>query len=127
MRSNLDSGCSFSTDVDIRKRGREAFEGKGTSVDGVKVRIVKWYDNRAVQLSSLCCGVQTLSSVERWDRSKKQRVSINCPAIVDMYNNSIENVNVVDALISYYRIHIKSRKYYLRIFFHLVDLCVVNT
>ena len=126
IRSNRASGCSFLTDVDMRKRGRKAFEEKGTSVDGVKVRIVKWYDIRAVQLASSCCGVQTLSSVERWDRSKKQRVSINCPAIVDMYNNSIGNVDAVDALISYYRIHSKSKKYYLRIFFHLMDLCVVN-
>ena len=55
----------------MRKRGRGAFEEKGTSVDGVNVRIVKWYDNTAVQLASSCCGVQPLSSVERWDRSKK--------------------------------------------------------
>ena len=68
----------------------------------------------------------TLSSVKRCDRSKKQRLSINCPAIVDMYNNSMGGVEVVDALISYYRILIKSKKYYLRVFFHLVDLCVVN-
>ena len=30
-------------------------------------------------------------------------------------------VDAVDVYISYYRIHIKSKKYYLRIFFHLVD------
>ena len=110
----------------MRKKRRGAFEEKGASVDGVNVRIVKWYDNRAVQLASSCCGVQPLSSVERWDRSKKQRVSINCPAIVDLYNNSMGRVDAVDALISYYRIHIKSKKYYLQFFFHLVDLCVVN-
>ena len=33
-------------------------------VDGVDVRIVKWYDNRVVQLASSCCSVQPLSSVE---------------------------------------------------------------
>ena len=32
---------SFSTDVDMRKRGRGAFEEQGTSVDEVNVRIVK--------------------------------------------------------------------------------------
>ena len=89
IRSNRASGCSFSTDVDMRKRGKGAFEEKGIYVDGVNVRIVKWYDNRAVQLASSCCGVQPLSSVEGWDRSKKQRVSINCPAIVDLYSTII--------------------------------------
>ena len=117
IRSNRAPGCSFSNDVDMRKRERRAFEEKGTSLDGVHVRIVKWYDNRAVQFASSRCGEQPLSSVEQWDRSKKQRVSINCPAIVDMYNNSTGDVDAIDALISYYCIHIKSKKYYLRIFF----------
>ena len=28
---------------------------------------------------------------------------------------------------AYYRIHIRSKKYYLRLFFHLLDLAVVNS
>ena len=50
LRSNRASGCSFSTEVDIRKRGRGTFEKKSTSVDGVNVQIVKWYDNRTFSL-----------------------------------------------------------------------------
>ena len=68
IRSNRASRCSFSINVDMRKRGRGAFVEKGVFVDGVNVRIVKWYNNKAVQLASSCCGVQPLSSVERWDR-----------------------------------------------------------
>jgi len=75
---------------------------------------------------STCCGAQPLSTVSRWDRSKKQSISINCPEVVEMYNRSMGGVDSVDALISYYRIHMKSKKYYLRIFFHLVDLCICN-
>ena len=66
--------------------------------------------NRTVQLASSCCGVQPLSSVERRNRSKKQRVSIDCPAIFDMYNNSMGVADAVDALTYYYcLIHIKSK------------------
>ena len=127
IHSNQVSECIFPTDVDMRKRVRGAFEEKGTSVNEVNVRIVKWYDNRAVRLASSCCDVQPLSSVEQWDRLKKQCVSINCPAIVDMCNNLMGGVDAVDAHIFNYRIHIKSKKYYLRIFFNMVDLCTINT
>ena len=60
VHSNLASEGSFSTDVDMCKRGRGAFEEKGISVDKVNVRIVKWYNNRGVQLAS-SRGVQPLS------------------------------------------------------------------
>ena len=71
IRSNRASGCSFSTDVDMRKRGRRAFEEKDSSIDGVNVRIVNWYDNRAVQLASSCCGVQTLSTVGQIEKATR--------------------------------------------------------
>ena len=64
--------------------------------------------------------------MEWWDRSKKQSVSMNFSAIVDMYNKLMGGVDVVDVLISYYQIHMKSKKFYLQIFFHLVNLCIVN-
>lgn len=35
-------------------------------------------------------------------------------------------VDALDALIAYYRIHIRSKKYYHRFFFHFVDMVVVN-
>ena len=108
--TNRASGCSFSTDNDMRKRGRGAFKEKGASVDGDNVRMVKWYDNRGVQLVSTCCGAQPLSAVSRWDRSKKQSISINCPEVVAMYNRSMGGVDSMDAVISYYRIHMKSKK-----------------
>ena len=41
IRSNRAFGCGFSTDADMRKRGRRAFEEKRTSVEGVNVLIVK--------------------------------------------------------------------------------------
>ena len=126
IRTNRASECSFSTDNEIRKSRRGAFEKKGGSVDGVNARMVKWYDDRGVQLVSTCCGAQPVSAVSRWDRSKKQSISISCPEVVAMYNRSMGGVDSMDALISYYRIHMKSKKHYLRIFFHLVDLCICN-
>ena len=68
-----------------------AFEENGTFVDGVNVRIVK----------RLQVHVVVYNPYHLWNRSKKQRVSINCPATVDRYNNWMVGVDAVDALISY--------------------------
>ncbi|CAH1983893.1 unnamed protein product [Acanthoscelides obtectus] len=36
-------------------------------------------------------------------------------------------VDLLDSMLGYYRIKIRSKKWYLRIFFHFIDMCVVNS
>ena len=93
----------------------------------MEVRALKWFDNRAVTLTSTCVSAQPISTVERYDRKQKKTIGIPCPSIVRKYNQYMGGVDLLDALISYYRIHLKSRKYYHRLFFHLVDLAVVTS
>ena len=38
----------------------------------------------------------------------------------------MSKVDLLDGLISYYRIRLKSKKYYHRLFFHLLDMIVVT-
>lgn len=35
-------------------------------------------------------------------------------------------VDLIDSMLGYYRIPLRSKKYYMKIFYHLIDLCVVN-
>jgi hypothetical protein len=64
--------------------------------------------------------------LQRWDRSKKKKVEVQCPSIVLMYNKFMGGVDLMDSLISLYRTSIRSKKWYLKIVFHLMDLVVVN-
>ncbi|RXM34727.1 PiggyBac transposable element-derived protein 2 [Acipenser ruthenus] len=43
-----------------------------------------------------------------------------------MYNKHMGGVNVHDMLVELYRRKFRSKRYYLRILFHTVDMCVVN-
>ena len=52
-------------------------------------------------------------------------MQIPCPLPILEYNKSMGGVDKLDFLISLYRIHIKSKKWTLRIIFHFVDLSVV--
>ena len=110
--SNRLLGCEMQSEKELKHKGRGSFEEKETTIDDIVVRAVKWFDNRPVTLA-----IYPLCTVDRWDRSQRQSISVCCPAIVGKYNQNMGGVDALDALISYYRIGIRSKKYYHRFFF----------
>lgn len=56
---------------------------------------------------------------------QKKIVQVDCPSAASIYNKSMGRIDQPDALIAFYRIHIRSRKFYLKIFFHFVDMVIV--
>ena len=68
-----------------------------------------------------------VGTVQRWDRTKNQKGEIDYPFIVQKCNTFMGGVDTLDAYLAYYRIQIRSKKYYLRLVFHLLDLAVVNS
>uniref|UniRef100_A0A667X1E5 PiggyBac transposable element-derived protein domain-containing protein n=1 Tax=Myripristis murdjan TaxID=586833 RepID=A0A667X1E5_9TELE len=127
VQQNRLHGCSFSSDTDMKKKGRGTFEEKKAVVDSAEIRAVKWFDNRAVIVASTFASAQPVSDVERWDRKLKQKVSVERPSIISLYNKFMGGVDALDALIAYYCIQIRSKKYYHRFFFHFVDMVIVNS
>ncbi|CAK6983053.1 piggyBac transposable element-derived protein 2-like isoform X1, partial [Scomber scombrus] len=127
VQQNRLQGCNFSTDAEMKKKGRGALEEKQAVIDNVEIRAVKWFDNRGVIVASTFASAQPVSTVERWDRKLKKKVSVECPSIISLYNKFMGGVDALDALIAYYRIHIRSKKYYHRFFFHFVDMVIVNS
>ncbi|XP_057685429.1 piggyBac transposable element-derived protein 3-like isoform X7 [Corythoichthys intestinalis] len=120
-------GCCFSADSQMMKKGRGTFEEQEALVDNVCIRAVKWFDNTGVIVASTFASALPVSNIQRWDRKLKREVSVECPRIISLYNKFMGGVDALDGLIAYYRIHIKSRKYYHRLFFHFVDMVIVNS
>lgn len=52
---------------------------------------------------------------------------IPCPSTVREHNKFMGGVDLMDCLIALYRIHTRSKKYYHKIFFHFLDVAVVNS
>lgn len=126
IRMNRFPGLQFENDSNMRKKGRGTFEEKGTIVDGKEIRALKWIDNRGVVLASTFESAHPVSEVNRFDRKTKTDISVPCPKAVKSYNNFMGGVDLLDGLIAYYRIGIRSKKYYLRFFFHFMDMVLVN-
>ena len=125
FRTNCLNGCPHSTEKDLKKQDRGSFDYHADVSSGLHV--VKWFDNKYVLLASTFSGVRAKKTVQRWDSKKKQHFQVQCPHIVASYNASMGGVDLADMLIASYDTKIMTKKpWYLKIIFHIVDICKVN-
>ena len=117
--------CSNSSMILARREGRGSFDFKSDLNSGVI--IVKWFDNSSVHLASNFVGVEPMSTVSRWCSKEKSKVAVQCPNIVLSYNGGLFGVDLADMLISLYRIRVKAKRWYIKIFWHMVDVAKVNS
>ena len=88
---------------------------------------VKWYDGKGVLIGLNYAGVETYTTVERFDVKQKKKIKLSCPGMIKEYNRSMGGVDLADMLISLYRtkIHVQKR-WYLKIIFHCFDIAKTN-
>ena len=91
----------------MKKSGRGSYDWK-TSKDGIS--IVKWYDNKPVHLISSHSAIEPLGSCKRWSTTKKKKVDVVRPYVVEEYNTHIRGVDAADMLMELYRIDLRSKK-----------------
>ena len=89
----------------------------------------KWMDNQSVLiLSSALERMNDILSVQRRERGSKTKSSVPCPKIVKVYNSSMGTVDLMDQRTAAYCLDRKSSvRFYLRIFFDLMDIACVNS
>ena len=91
---------------------------------------LKWYDNHGVTLVGTCLeGCNQTSSVSCRVKGKSATTPVPCPSIVKEYNNSMGGVDLLDQRTAAYKSDriSSSGYYYLRLFFDLMDIAVVNS
>lgn len=109
----------------------EEYVGKSHGID---ISTVLWHDTKNVRLASTYVGVKEFLSrkapsnkhIERWDKMKKTVVNIPCPNIILEYNKHMGGVDLMDGLIGRYHIRVKTWKWTIRIFYHILDVAMVN-
>ncbi|KAL4111887.1 hypothetical protein QTP88_015763 [Uroleucon formosanum] len=108
-----------------------ASKGQGTTDEITNIEntitLVKWYDNKSVNMCSNFIASGIPDTVQRWNKKEKKYVSVERPEIIKLYNQSMGGVDKYDQLISYYRIFLKSKKWTLRMVFHAVDMAITNS
>ncbi|XP_049799919.1 piggyBac transposable element-derived protein 3-like [Schistocerca nitens] len=96
VRPNRLKGCMFTSDKVMKNKGRGSYEEHLSKIDGITLSAVKWYDNKPVHLLSTFAGAHPTSTVERWDRTKKEKINVECPSIVHYYNQCMGGVDLRD-------------------------------
>lgn len=96
-----------------------------TSDDNITV--LRWKDNKAVHTISTYAGSQPEDIAKRWDRKNKKEVLVERPFAIQQYNMFMGGVDLMDRMISYYPHGFKNKKWYLRMFFHLLNMAIVNS
>ncbi|TRZ03544.1 hypothetical protein DNTS_009302, partial [Danionella cerebrum] len=91
---------------ELKTKGRGSLDFRVNQEDNI---IVRWYDNKAVNLLSSFVGVEPLGNVRRWDRKAKTYIMVPRPAIVDTYNRFMGGVDLLDMLSALYRFSFRSR------------------
>ena len=132
IRVNRVSQSNLMSDNEMKKKGRGTITDKIATIrpsaneDGMQLSLVKWYDNRAVTFLSSFVGSEPVGEIKRWCKVKKKEISISCPKVVEEYNKHMGGVDLLDSLTGLYRTKIRSKKWYHKMFFHLLDQTVVN-
>ena len=120
------TGLKKINEKQFKKNERGYLEERHCEVDGVKMFLISWYDNKIVNLLSTYSGVAPVGSASRWCKKKKTKIQVTVPNVIQHYNKHMGGVDLLDSLIGMYRINIKSKKWYQKIFGHLIDLVLVN-
>jgi hypothetical protein len=126
VRSNRLKNIELPTDKVMKKQGRGSATLLTTNIDNVELRVVKWFDNRGVTLLSSYEAVNPVSTVQRWDRKTKSKINVTRPSIVSTYNSFMGGVDLLDCLLSLYRIQIRSKKWYHKLIWHFLDMIIVQ-
>lgn len=72
------------TDKEMKKEGRGTYDER-VSENG-DIALVRWQDNRVINMASTYLGVGNIGTVRRWSKASKAHVEIKCPEVILDYN-----------------------------------------
>ncbi|XP_054290788.1 piggyBac transposable element-derived protein 3-like [Macrosteles quadrilineatus] len=95
-----------------------------TSEDNIT--ILQWKDTGVVYVSSTYAGIEPKDKAERWDKVAKKYIMVDRPHCVAIYNQFMGGVDLSDRMVAHYPHAMKSKRFYLRIFFYFLNVAIVN-
>lgn len=104
-------------------------EGRGSvsiCTSNEDITVSRWIDNSAVHVISSYAGKEPISTAQRFSRKDKKFIDIQRPYSIELYNKHMGGVDLMDSLVALYRNDVRNRRWYMRIFYHMLNVTVVN-
>ena len=107
---------------------RKMRKGDHDSMYSEKVACCKWLDRCSVlMLFSNIEGMSTTTAL-RQQKGFASKIQVPCPDVIKMYKQGMGGVDLIDQRTAVYHLDRKSRvRFYLRIFFDLMDVACTNS
>lgn len=90
------------------------------------VQCLLWKDKKAIPFINTTCEPSRETTVMR-KKKDGSRITVPCPQSVQLYNSYMGGVDVADQLRKTYSCRRKSKKWWLPLFYFMVDVSVVNS
>ena len=89
----------------------------------------KWMDNRSMLLLSPALeGMNDILSAQRREKGSKTRSLVSCSKVIKLYNSGMGGIHFLDQRTAAYRLDENSFvRFYLLIFFDLIDIVCVDS
>lgn len=127
VRSNRLKNVKLPDEKWLMKQPRGTEAHCTTKLKSTNIIALVWKDTKLVNLLSTFAVVQPVVKVSRFDKKLNKRVQVDCPNIIKVYNKHMGGVDLLDSLLGRQKIKMRSRKWYMRLFHHLLDVTIVNS
>lgn len=124
IRNNRLHGAPLKSEKELKKEGRGAYHSVVETTNNLS--LVRWLDNKCVTVVSSYLGAEPADSVQRYDRSKKEHISVDRPHPIGVYNKAMGGVDLMDMMCTLYKYQLRSKRWYIYIFYHTLTIALVN-
>ena len=91
-----------------------------------KTVVTRWNDNSVVTLASNCQAVNPVGKAKRYSSKERKITAVDEPYVVQYYNQNMGGVDCMDQNISFYRIPVHAKKWWMPLFMFMPDTTMQN-
>ena len=106
IRNNRLHGAPLKSEKELKKEGRGAYHSVVETTNNLS--LVRWLDNKCVTVVSSYLGAEPADSIQRYDRSKKEHISVDRPHPIGVYNKAMGRVDLMDMMCTLYKYPLRS-------------------
>jgi len=114
----------ISTDKEEIKKKMDDYER--SFYKKTNILLTKFNDNKCIFLITNILSNE-MTEKERWNKKSKEFYTIPIPKAIKYYTKYMKGTDLSNQLISYYEMNRKLYKFWKRIFFHLIDMAIINS